>query len=150
MKSLFDSDTHEEVLKRLDQLDEHKQPLWGKMNVAEMLNHSQRPLKVANGRMVITDHPNMFMRLVLKLYKSDMYNDKPWKQNIPTVKDFKVVEADAFQKEKEDLIDCINEFQKKDLNLHWPKHPFFGEFTTDQWGKMQYKHLDHHLRQFGV
>lgn len=150
MKSLFDSDTHEEVLKRLDQLDEHKQPLWGKMNVAEMLNHSQRPLKVANGRMVLTESPNAFMRLIFRFYKSEMYNDKPWKQNIPTVKDFKVVEFDTFQKEKEDLIDCINEFQKKDLNLHWPKHPFFGEFTTDQWGKMQYKHLDHHLRQFGV
>ena len=150
MKSLFDSDTHEEVLKRLDQLDEHKQPLWGKMNVAEMLNHSQRPLKVANGRMVLTENPNAFMRLIFKFYKSEMYNDKPWKQNIPTVKDFKVVEFDTFQKEKEDLIECINEFQKKDLNLHWPKHPFFGEFTTDQWGKMQYKHLDHHLRQFGV
>ncbi|MCK7591934.1 DUF1569 domain-containing protein [Subsaxibacter sp. CAU 1640] len=150
MKSLFDSDTHEEVLKRLDQLDEHKQPLWGKMNVAEMLNHSQRPLKVANGRMTLTESPNAFMRLIFRFYKSEMYNDKPWKQNIPTVKDFKVVEFDTFQKEKEGLIECINEFQKKDLNLHWPKHPFFGEFTTDQWGKMQYKHLDHHLRQFGV
>ncbi len=150
MKSLFDSDTHQEVLKRIEQLDEHKQPLWGKMTVAEMLNHSQRPLKVANGRMTFTESPNAFMRLIFRFYKQEMYNDKPWKQNLPTVKDFKVEAYDSIDKEKEKLIECVNEFQKKDLNLHWPKHPFFGEFTTDQWGKMQYKHLDHHLRQFGV
>ena len=150
MKSLFDSDTHNEVLRRIEQLDEHKQPLWGKMSVSEMLNHSQRPLKVANGRMTFTENPNLVKKALLRLFKKQMYNDTPWKQNIPTVKDFKVVEADEFHKEKQQLIDCVNEFQKKDLNLHWPEHPFFGKFTTEQWGKMQYKHLDHHLRQFGV
>ena len=150
MKSLFDFDTHQEVLQRINQLDERKQPLWGKMNVAEMLNHSQRPLRVANGRMTLIETPNPFMKVVFRLYKSHMYNDTPWKQNLPTVKDFKVVDYDNFHEEKEKLIDCVNEFSKKALNLHWPKHPFFGEFTTDQWGKMQYKHLDHHLRQFGV
>ncbi len=150
MKSLFDSDTHQEVLQRIEKLDEHKKPHWGKMSVAEMLNHCQRPLKVANGRMTFTENPNAVMKLVLKLYKSHMYNDKPWKHNLPTVNDFKVKAADSFHIEKQRLKDCVNEFQKKDLNLHWPKHPFFGEFTTEQWGKMQYKHLDHHLSQFGV
>lgn len=150
MKSLFDYDTHQEILDRIEQLDESKKPIWGKMNVVQMLNHTQRPLKVANGRMVLTDSPNPFMRLAFRLYKSHMYNDKPWKQNLPTVKDFMVDNVGSFKEEKQHLLENINEFQKKDLNLHWPKHPFFGEFTTDQWGKMQYKHLDHHLRQFGV
>ena len=150
MKSLFDSDTHHEVLQRIEKLDAQKQPLWGKMTVAEMLNHSQRPLKVANGRMTITERPNPLKKAILRFFKSQMYNDKPWKQNIPTLQDFKVVNAEEFDKEKEQLISYVNEFQKKDLNLHWPEHPFFGKFTTAQWGKMQYKHLDHHLRQFGV
>jgi len=150
MKSLFDSVTYQEVLLRVEQLNEQKQPLWGKMNVAEMLNHSQRPLKVANGRMTIVESPNPFMRLAMRFYKSHMYNDTPWKQSLPTIKDFKVIAYDNFLEEREKLIECMNEFNKKALNLHWPKHPFFGEFTNDQWGKMQYKHLDHHLRQFGV
>ena len=150
MKSLFDSDTHQEVLKRIDQLDEQKQALWGKMDVCKMLNHSQRPLLVANGRMSFTEKLNPVKKVIFILFKSQMYNDKPWKQDIHTVKDFVVINADSFVEEKQRLIDCINEFQKKDLNLHWPKHPFFGSFSTDQWGKMQYKHLDHHLRQFGV
>ena len=32
----------------------------------------------------------------------------------------------------------------------WDPHPVFGSFTPEQWGQMQYKHLDHHLRQFNV
>ncbi len=150
MKSLFDFETHQEVLKRIDTLDENRVALWGKMSVAEMLNHSQRPLLVANGRLAFTEKLNPLKRLVFKFYKSQMYNDKPWKHDIHTVKDFVVSGADPFVEEKERLIVCINEFQKKDLNLHWPKHPFFGSFSTAQWGMMQYKHIDHHLRQFGV
>ena len=29
-------------------------------------------------------------------------------------------------------------------------HPFFGTLTGKQWGETQYKHVDHHFRQFGV
>ena len=29
-------------------------------------------------------------------------------------------------------------------------HPFFGKVTPREWSIGMYKHLDHHLRQFGV
>ena len=29
-------------------------------------------------------------------------------------------------------------------------HPFFGRLTPAEWAIQQYKHLDHHLRQFGA
>lgn len=29
-------------------------------------------------------------------------------------------------------------------------HSFFGKLTSQQWAALIYKHLDHHLRQFGV
>ncbi|MCB0447805.1 MAG: DinB family protein [Gelidibacter sp.] len=150
MQTLFDNQTYQEVLQRIENLDEHSQPVWGQMDVAQMLNHCQRPLEVANGRLTFTEKPGFAKKLVFKFFKPQMYNDKPWKQNIPTVKDFKVEQAKPFVEEKQKLKEVLSEFNKKDLNLHWPKHPFFGEFTTEQWGKMQYKHIDHHLRQFGV
>ena len=150
MKSLFDSDTHQEVLERLEKLDAQREALWGQMTVAQMLNHSQRPLQVANGKMAFTEKISPVKRVIYRLFKSQMYNERPWKQDIHTVKDFKVTGVYVFDEEKQHLIECLNDFQKKDLNLHWPNHPFFGKFTTDQWGKMQFKHIDHHLRQFGV
>lgn len=149
MKSLFDSDTHREVLKRIEMLDANKQPQWGKMKVLQMLKHSQGPLEVANGTLTLKK-PNILMKLVFKSFKSTMYNDTPWKKNIPTSKQFLVNETDDLETEKQRLIDQLNIFEKKSTNLHWPEHPAFGDFNTDQWGKMQYKHIDHHLRQFGV
>jgi len=29
-------------------------------------------------------------------------------------------------------------------------HSFFGRLTPEEWATLMYKHLDHHLRQFGV
>ena len=149
MQSLFDNQTHEEVLKRIDALTNNSTPKWGSMNVRQMLKHCQRPLQFANGKLGL-DKPNAFMRLVFKLYKSKMYNDDPWNQNIPTVKEFLVTETDSFETEKRMLLTEIHDFENKATNLHWPEHPAFGHFSTSQWGQMQYKHLDHHLRQFGV
>ncbi|MEO6346851.1 MAG: DUF1569 domain-containing protein [Aquaticitalea sp.] len=149
MKSLFDSDTHREVLRRIHQLDAQKQAKWGTMDVVKMLRHSQRPLEVANGTLVLKK-PNPVMKLLFKVFKSTMYNDTPWKKSMPTAKEFLVSDTDDFVTEKQRLIDQLNTFVKKSTNLHWPEHPAFGKFKTDQWGKMQYKHIDHHLRQFGV
>ncbi|WP_253256011.1 DUF1569 domain-containing protein [Formosa algae] len=55
-----------------------------------------------------------------------------------------------FDKEKTRLVLLITEFSKKSTVKTWPNHPLFGYFTPEQWGKMQYKHLDHHLNQFNV
>jgi len=44
----------------------------------------------------------------------------------------------------------VDEFAKLDSRETWYPHPSFGEFTKEQWGQLEYKHLDHHLRQFGV
>lgn len=150
MESLFDNQTHKKVLQRIELLSEQSQPQWGIMNVGQMLKHCQIPLEVANGTKELDEKVGFGKKLLFRFFKSAMYNDKPWGKNIATPKDFKVVDQHVFETEKAHLIKVINEFHSKGLNLHWPKHPFFGHFTTDQWGKMQYKHLDHHLRQFGV
>jgi hypothetical protein len=31
-----------------------------------------------------------------------------------------------------------------------PEHFIFGAMTMEQWNALQWKHIDHHLRQFGV
>lgn len=49
------------------------------------------------------------------------------------------------------LIIHLNKFHKNgpETCISHP-HPFFGKLTSEQWGKGIYKHLDHHLKQFGV
>lgn len=150
MKSLFENDALEEIKNRISVLTTKTQPKWGSMDVAKMLKHSQGPLEVGLGHVVLTSKIGFFKRLLLKTIKSTMYNDKPWKQQLPTAKEYLVRDKRKFHTEKEKLLKLIDEFSQLAHKTDWPEHPFFGKFSTEQWGKAQYKHLDHHLRQFGV
>ena len=55
-----------------------------------------------------------------------------------------------FNDEKNHLIALINKAHVLQNEVDGKKHPVFGEFTAEQWGKMQYKHLNHHFSQFGI
>lgn len=149
MKSLFTEPAYAEIISRLDTLSPQSQAQWGKMDVSQMLAHCQEPLKVPLEKITLAP-PNAVMKLIFKVFKKTLYDDKPWKQGLPTSKEFKITDPRDFQKEKESLKALINEFYAEKDKTEWPPHPFCGHFTTEQWGKMQYKHLDHHFRQFGA
>ena len=85
-----------------------------------------------------------------RLFKKSMYSDKSWRKNLPTPKRFKVLEEKDFVAEKQTLNELIDAFHNRKQQQEWNPHPMFGHFTPEQWGKMQYKHLDHHLKSFGV
>lgn len=150
MKSLFDTNSQQEILERIEKLNETSSAQWGKMSVGQMLTHCQKPLEVANGNLQLNSKIGVLKKLMFKLFKPLMYNDKTWQKNLETVTEFKITDAKEFNQEKEKLVKVINEFSTLKDKSNWPKHPFFGEFNTEQWGKMQYKHLDHHLTQFGA
>ncbi len=147
MESLLQPKPYTEVLKRLATLQPDTKPLWGKMNASQMLKHCQRPLEIAVKGKTFGLKSNFIIRW---FFKSSMYNDKPFVKNMPTPKGFKVTEDANFTNERDQLINLIEEFHKMRGKENWPHHPVFGFLTTEQWGKMQYKHLDHHLRQFKV
>ncbi len=147
MKSLFEESTLQEIETRITKLSNTSNPTWGKMDVSQMFYHCQFPLKIALHK----DHPQLKPSLLAKLFfKKALYNDKLWKKNLPTHSKLKVVEQKEFDKEKEELLNLVIEFSNQRDKKVWDPHPMFGKFTQDQWGKMQYKHLDHHLQQFNV
>lgn len=152
MKSLFDEATHAEIQTRIEALTETSTPSWGKMSVGQMCTHCQRPLELAMGKRTLKSgkKPGFMKRLMFKLYKPLMYNDKPWSKNLPTVRDFIISEDKDITAEKTKLSALVTEFHGYKASNEWPAHPLFGKFSHEQWGKMQYKHLDHHLQQFGV
>ncbi|QHI36600.1 hypothetical protein IMCC3317_19630 [Kordia antarctica] len=151
MKSLFDASAHSEIVSRIENLTSTSTPSWGKMSVGQMCTHCQMPLEVALQKRTLSGKkPGFMKRLVFKLYKPVMYNEKPWSKNLPTVRDFVVREDKEVETEKVKLLELITTFHGQKEAKEWPAHPLFGKFTHEQWGKMQYKHLDHHLNQFGV
>ena len=150
MKSLFDAETLSEINVRIGKLDNNTTPSWGKMNVGQMVKHCQIPFGVFNGTVKMETKVGFFKKIIFSMMKPLMYNDKPWKKNVPTGKEFIIKGEVDFANERETLLGLVHDFHKRKNQSKWPKHPVFGQFTADQYGKMNYKHLDHHLSQFGV
>ena len=149
MKNLFDKDAYNEMGERLSCLSPASQRLWGKMDVSQMLAHAKVAFGVPLSEKEI---PRMFLgRLIGWAIKTKLYNDEPWKKNLPTAPDFIIKDERDFEKEKKELTALIDRFHHAGPSgISKYPHPFFGAFTPEQWGQSMYKHLDHHLQQFGV
>ena len=149
MKNIFNSMHSEEVLKRIDQLTPNAQPQWGKMNVAQMLAHCSAFQDIAMGN---SFPPRGWLgKLVGRFAKPIMYNDKTLPRNMSTIPTILIADDRDFEREKEQLKEKIILFQNNGPEKCTPHpHPFFGKLTSEQWGIGVYKHLDHHLTQFGV
>lgn len=147
MKSLFDQATFSEIQQRLNNLSEDSPRQWGKMSPGQMLHHCQGPFNIMLGKNDYGMKPNWFAQL---LFKKMLYNDKPFRKNLPTARFLKETEPRDFNASKDELVSLLNEFESKKEQTTWDPHPGFGKFTQQQWGQMQYKHLDHHLKQFNV
>lgn len=148
MKSIFETQNIKEITSRLLAITPETPPVWGKMSAAQMMRHCQKPLELPLG-LTTVKKPPLLMKLLVVFFKSSLYNDKPWKKNLPTAKEFIITDTADFKKEREVLLERINAFANKGVTHSWPVHPVFGSFTGQQWGQMQYKHLDHHCKQFG-
>jgi len=63
---------------------------------------------------------------------------------------FIFADARDFERERAALKAQIQRFVEvaRAGKLH-SSHPFFGPMTRDDWDCIQWKHVDHHLRQFG-
>ncbi|WP_028376367.1 DUF1569 domain-containing protein [Leeuwenhoekiella sp. MAR_2009_132] len=147
MESLFQANTHITILKRLESLSPSSTASWGKMNVSQMLNHCQKPLEIPLYNRDFNLKSNFLIKL---LFKKSMYDDSKIRKNLPTSKAFKIIEPKDFITEKTQLKKLIEDFYELRSKESFQPHPVFGNFTTSQWGQMQYKHLDHHFTQFGV
>ncbi len=147
MKSLLDDSCYQEVKTRLDNLNENSKRQWGKMTIGQMAWHCQYPLKLAIENKKNASKGNWFIKA---FFKKSLYNDKPWRKNLPTAPQLKAKEPKVFTEERKKLKELVDEFHALNDRDVWYPHPTFGKFTKEQWGQMEYKHLDHHLRQFGV
>ena len=148
-KTLYSKQALEISIDRINKLQADMQPIWGKMNASQVLDHCSETMKVARGQKVLK---RLFVSYVLgSMMKSAFYNDKPVSKNSPTHKDFIISDTSDFEKAKQELIDHLVAFQEGGMDqCTAAPHAFFGKVTKEQWGLGMYKHLDHHLQQFGV
>lgn len=150
IKNIFDKEVSDAVINRINELDKQSQGLWGKMSVGQMLAHCNVTYEFIYDN--IHPRPHAFKRMILTwIVKDAVVNEKPYKKNIPTGPEFKIKESKDFAFEKGRLIDYINKTQHLGQAYFDKKESHsFGALSGSEWNNMFYKHLDHHLTQFGV
>ena len=149
MRSLFEERDRSEVLARLRSLTPESKPLWGTMNVAQMIAHCAIPLEVATGTR--TMKRSVLGRMLGWLVKGGATSPKPFKRGLPTDHRFVTDSPGNVDEERSRLIAVVDLFASRGPEpLRDAVHTFFGKLEPDRWDTLMWKHLDHHLRQFGV
>jgi len=150
MKNLFEAARVEEVKERIARLRPESERQWGKMNAAQAVAHCSAGLELALGDRI---PPRLLLgRIIGRMVKPRVLgNDEPMRRNAPTVKGLVVQDKRDLGTERERLCGLIDRFAaagREGCTTH--PHSFFGRLTPEEWATLMYKHLDHHLRQFGV
>lgn len=150
MKNIFKAEVTQEVIDRVNNLTSESQPIWGKMTVSQMLAHCSVTYEmVYDGT---HEKPKGMMKLILKLFVKGMVTgEKPYKKNLRTAPQFLMTSDKNFELEKARLIAYLKKTQELGESHFDNKESLsFGRLSIKEWNNMFYKHLDHHLTQFGV
>lgn len=147
MQTLLNVECRKEVLDRLSGLSPDDKPKWGTMSAPQMVAHVSRQLKCAFG--LEHDKPLStiwqfwpFRNLVIYIL--------PWPHHLPTADAWKNPKRDGWDREIDQLRKLIQKFSVKDDTVEWGTHPILGKLDAKDWAVVSYRHIDHHLRQFGT
>ncbi len=150
MKSLYNLNDVQEFIGRINKINATTKPQWGKMNASQVMAHCTAPLKMAHGE--IKSKRGLISFLFGKSAKKKYTTPNVvFGKNLPTDTNFIFPNAKEFEEERQKLIAKLHEFASKGkAGITKQPHSFFGNMSPEEWDIIQSKHLDHHLRQFGV
>ena len=151
MKNLFNATVANEVKTRLGKLGPQSERQWGKMTPSQMMAHCSVSMQWAVGE-VVPEKEALPIRLIGRFVKPRVFrNEDPLRKNSPTAKSLIVADERDMDKERDRLSRLIDKFAAGGAaGCTKNPHSFFGKMTPEEWAILMYKHLDHHLRQFGA
>lgn len=152
--NIFDRTVGDELIARIDRISPDTRPQWGKMNAAQMMAHCSKIYDTLYDAEYQRKNPppNSLVRFLLKsLVKPMVVGPKPYKPSSRTAPSYVVADAREHGQERNNLVGYINKVQSLGASHFEGKMSYsFGPLTAAEWSALFYKHLDHHLRQFGV
>lgn len=116
------------------------------MSVAQMFAHCAEIQEVANGKNLVGTP--VIVRMFAPLIRRMVVGDKPYPRDTRTHPQYAQADERDFEMEKLRLLAALDSFA--DAGPRASRHPIFGHMSAEERGWSSYKHLDHHLTQFGV
>lgn len=147
MKSLWQPAVREELLVRARRLTVDHRPRWGRMTAEQMVSHLVQTCRMGTGELPVRP-VKLFTRHwpinVLVAYFM------PFPRNLPTVKPLVARPPEGIHRDLATLAECLEAFARSAGRTEWPEHPALGRLSGRAWARLGWRHIDHHLRQFGV
>jgi len=134
------------VESRLGRLQPDSMPVWGRMTPDQMLWHMNQALGCSLGYVQPPQDKSPIPRPLFRFLVLNL----PWPRNTPTNKDWVARERHDFNTELARCQKLVAEFAARPLNQPPSPHPMFGQMSGREQSRLHAKHLDHHLKQFGV
>ncbi|MCC6317972.1 MAG: DUF1569 domain-containing protein [Gemmatimonadaceae bacterium] len=149
MPTLWNPDDLAVAQRRLGTLTDAHQARWGRMSCAQMLRHLTWGVQMATGARPV---PRLRTRLPLRFapLRYLILNVLPFPRGAPTAPSLRVGEVGTVAEERAGLEAALAAFVAMDRRAPWSPHPAFGSMDGPAWGAFTWKHVDHHLRQFGA
>ena len=117
------------------------------MSAPQMVCHLAESLKMALGDLPVASKNVPIRYPPLKQFIVYL---APFPKNVPTAPELLARSPREWSADVADLQSLLNRFAARGAGSAWPEHPAFGKLSGRAWGVLVYRHMDHHLRQFGA
>jgi hypothetical protein len=146
MALLHDEAYRSQIIDRIGSLRRDTPRRWGKMSTDQMLWHVNGGLSMALGQIDVPPRKLPMPRPLVRFFVLNL----PWPKGVPTMPMFVASGSYDFESERARCLRLIDQLAAKRLDERWPMHPLLGQVSGRDASRLQAKHLDHHLKQFGV
>jgi len=151
MRNVFKERDRVELLRRIEELDPERQPIWGTMTVHQAICHLNDAFLAALGPRPVEPMGSWFHRTVMRFAAFTL--PIPWPKGVPTHPQWDQTDGgtrpEDIRTDHERLVTLLGQFADTNGRGLDP-HPIFRDLTRGEWGRWAWRHVDHHLRQFGV
>jgi hypothetical protein len=147
VRSLYEEADRVVLLQRLEKLTDATPARWGRMNVAQMLRHVAENMRMAIGELPVKPRGPRILKTRIARF---VFFRLPIPRGVPTAPELIAMDAAEFAAERARVRLLVNRYSELPRTGLGAEHPLFGLLTREEWACLQYKHADHHLRQFGV
>ena len=150
MENIFDKQTIDRFALRIEKIGLDSKSQWGKMNVYQMLKHCTENDRMLQRKKV---YKRLFIgRLFGKIaLKANIKDDQPLKKNGATHPELIIKTNGDIEQQKKEWLSLLRDYPNINEEVYQSFiHPFFGKMKQEEVSRFAYKHIDHHLRQFGV
>lgn len=146
-KTLWNEDDRAEVLRRFAGLSPAATPKWGSLDAPRMVTHVTDALRASLGELRLA--PKRGPLGIWPINVLVMFH-LPWPKGAPTAPELLQRSPANWAAELSALESAVDRFVARDMNGRWTPHAAFGNISGEQWGRLTYRHFDHHLTQFGA